>query len=129
MKGTLYLTYRIAAADVPTAMEVVPSHYTGNPVDDGVEYSVWFGDPVPDCAFEQAWSEIGGALEAAGVQFEHVGSGIAAGDPLPMWHVVVAGQREGIRVSAWSAEEAIAQIWDLFPPGTELEVLDESEQG
>ena len=123
------MTYRIAAADVATAIEVVPSHYSCNPVDDGVEYSVWFGDPVPDGAFEQAWSEIGGALEAAGVAFEQAGHGVAFGDSLPMWHVVVAGQREGIRVPAWSAEEAIAQIWDLFPPGTELEVLDESERG
>ena len=121
------MTYRIAAADVATAIEVVPSHYSGNPVDNGVEYSVWFGDPVPDGAFEQAWSEIGGALEAAGVAFEQAGHGVAFGDSLPMWHVVVAGQREGIRVPAWSAEEAIAQIWDLFPPGTVLEVLDDSE--
>lgn len=129
MKGTLYLTYRIAAADVATAIEVVPSHYSGNPVDDGVEYSVWFGDPVPDGAFEQAWSEIGGALEAAGVAFEQAGHGVAFGDSLPMWHVVVAGQRECIRVPAWNAEEAIAQTWDLFPPGTELEVIDDSEHG
>ena len=123
------MTYRIAAADVATAIEVVPSHYSCNPVDDGVEYSVWFGDPVPDGAFEQAWSEIGGALEAAGVAFEQAGHGVAFGDSLPMWHVVVAGQREGIRVPAWSAEGAIAPLWDLFPPGTELEVLDESERG